>query len=366
VTNPADPDEIARALLAYLRDSLPAPDISFAEKPAPIHGGNRSFVYGFRLSGAPARHAGPLILRVLRPPAEGEIAHLEAAVQSALVDLGYPAPRIVAWSTSSDALGGAFQVMERIAGRPLVLADPPDEMTGGSLLRQMLPDLGRLLFGGWPAIFAAAQVHLHGLDSGRFVAALESEGVPRDRLGLPAGLDRLKAAVDEYSLAGLRSGVQWLRDNQPAGGRPLSICHGDFFPLHVYERQGKVTGVIDWSDVLLAPAEHDVGVVKAGIETLPAMLGPIGLLSQRWVAHRYVAAYRQLRPLDPASLRYAEAHRCFRTLLGVAERRLAISGAIPLEPLPIPYDDPTSERRLVSRFRDITAVILRIPAAQQP
>ena len=159
--DPAEPDQVGDALLGYLREELRIGELGFDERPQPIFGGNRTFVYGFRLTNAPEGYQGPLILRILRSFEDAGSAPLEASVQSALASLNYPAPRILHWSTEARHLGGAFQIMARLAGSSLVLADPPEEMTARSLLTQLLPEFRRLLFGDWPRVLAQLQ---SGLD----------------------------------------------------------------------------------------------------------------------------------------------------------------------------------------------------------
>jgi aminoglycoside phosphotransferase (APT) family kinase protein len=355
VTDPRGPDEIASTLITYLRGSIGPPALDYAEPPSQIFGGNRSFVYGFRLRDAPAPYSKRLILRVSRSTGGGESTQIEAAIPTALADLGYPVPRVLDWSDSRDPFGGAFMMMERLEGSPLVLGDPPEEMTGRSIISHLLPELGRLLFGHWPSLLAGIQAQLHDLSTDSFLRKLESDGLQPGLLGIDSAVDRLAASIGQHPVEGLRPGLDWLLENCPSTNLS-SICHGDFFPNQVFEQDGVVTGVIDWSDVIIGPAELDVGIVKAGIETLPAPWGGVGLALQRRIAGRYVAAYRRLRSLDPPALRYGEAFRCFRTLMSVAVRRLGAEREIGIDVGPNPYDNALAEERLTSRFLALTGV----------
>jgi len=112
--------EPARRLLEHLRAELREPGLGYAELLTPIAGGYDTRIFAFRLSGAPEPFSIPLILRVLgsqHPPAR---ALSERATQNAVVGLGYPAPRVLLASPDPTILGGAFLVMERLAGRPLL------------------------------------------------------------------------------------------------------------------------------------------------------------------------------------------------------------------------------------------------------
>jgi aminoglycoside phosphotransferase (APT) family kinase protein len=255
--------------------------------------------------------------------------------------------------------------MERLPGGPILLGDPPEEMTGRTIFLQLLPDMGRVLLGNWPRLLAEVQVRLHELDTEAFLRRLEADGVPRSRLSVEAAVRRFAAEVEEHNLDGLRPAVDWLNDHRPKATDGGSICHGDFFPNQVFAQEGSVVGVIDWSDVIIGPAELDVGIVKAGIETLPGPLGPLGVALQRFVSKRYVTAYRKLRALDTGALDYSQAFRCVLTLLSVATRRLAIAEAETPEPGPNPYDHPLAEARLTSRLCELTGVRATIPPSRK-
>jgi aminoglycoside phosphotransferase (APT) family kinase protein len=363
VTDPTRTEAVARALLGYLSDALREPELDYAEPPERIVGGNNTFVYRFRLAGAPAHRSVPLILRILRSDRDPEDGRFEAAVQNALAALGYPAPRVLFSSANPETLGGAFQVMERLPGRPLLLDGVDGDRVGAALLHDMLPNLRRALFGDWPLQLAQLQLQLHALAPQRFLAALEAQGFSRERLGLGALLDRYGAAIEEDALEGLRPGVDWLRRHQPTH-LPPCICHGDMFPNQLLEENGVVTGVIDWSEVRIAPAELDVGIVKAGIETLPLPLpGPLARSASifpRWAVRRYLSAYEARRPLDADAVRYGEVVRCVQVLLATARRRRALSGESDREPSPDPYDHPLAAEWLSRRVRAIASVEVAI------
>ena len=54
------------ALLGFLRTAFGAPDLEYAEAPAPISGGFDTLIYGFRLSGGDRATGAPLIVRIFR------------------------------------------------------------------------------------------------------------------------------------------------------------------------------------------------------------------------------------------------------------------------------------------------------------
>ena len=103
--------ELSRPLLDHLRVALSAPGLCYAEPPTPITGGYDTQIFGFRLAGAAAPLSIPLILRVLAPHHPPARALCERAIQNAVADLGYPAPRVLIASVDAAILGGPFLVM---------------------------------------------------------------------------------------------------------------------------------------------------------------------------------------------------------------------------------------------------------------
>src|SRR5262249_56206418 len=78
----------------------------------------------------------------------------ERAIQNAVAGLGYPAPRVLLASTDLTILGGAFLVMERLDGRPLLSAQP----------------FGVIF------VLVEMQLRLHTLDAEVLLEALDREG----------------------------------------------------------------------------------------------------------------------------------------------------------------------------------------------
>src|SRR2546427_660352 len=146
--------EPARRLLEHLRAELREPGLGYAELLTPIAGGYDTRIFAFRLSGAPEPFSIPLILRVLGSQHPPERALSERATQNAVVGLGYPAPRVLLASPDPTILGGAFLVMERLAGRPLL-------------------DAQRL---GVASVLVEMQLRPHALDAEVLLLALDREG----------------------------------------------------------------------------------------------------------------------------------------------------------------------------------------------
>jgi aminoglycoside phosphotransferase (APT) family kinase protein len=338
----------AEALLAHLRAVLLAPGLTYAEEPAPISGGYDTAIFGFRLRGAPAPFSIPLILRVLgarTPPAR---ALSERATQNAVAGLGYPAPRVLLASADPAILGGAFLVMEKLEGRPLLDAR---RMGIGSVLAEM-------------------HLRLHALDAEVLLRALDREEPPIDRATatFEAYLARLDRRIAQAGLHGLEQAMRWLLEHRPPDGPARVICHGDLHPQNVLMARGRVTGVLDWPNVVVADREFDVaatGVIRfvpPGVMGVPRALRALVALAAQVLAKRHASAYRARHPLDAVRLAYHEALACMRGFLRTAEARAAARAGGALNPL----DASAFGERLCARFAHITGVVPVLPAPCAP
>jgi aminoglycoside phosphotransferase (APT) family kinase protein len=344
--------EPARPLLEYLRAELHEPGLGYVEPLTPITGGYDTRIFAFRLSGAPEPFSIPLILRVLGSRQPSARALRERATQNALAGLGYPAPRVLLASPDPTVLGGAFLVMERLAGRPLLA------------VRRL----------GVAAVLVEMQLRLHALDAEVLLQALDREGqastagsgppISREAVAFEGHLARLEHQIDRGSLRGLENAMAWLSDHRPTSERRV-ICHGDFHPQNILMTDGRVTGVIDWPNVTVADPAFDVastrvvlGLVPVGLLGVPPALRGLVEVARRIVVARYVSRYRRRHPLDAAGLAYYEALACMRGLVRTAEARLTPVGEAGLNPL----DASVFGERLAARFARIAGITPRVPA----
>jgi aminoglycoside phosphotransferase (APT) family kinase protein len=214
--------EIASGLLAYLRAELRAPQLTFTDRPAAISGGYDTRIFAFRVGGAPPAWSGPLILRLLNPAHDPLRALKERATQNTLAALGYPVPRVLTACTDRGPLGGAFLVMARAPGRPLV-------------------DAQRV---GTSRVLAQAQTRLHTLDADALLRALDEEGraagggFDHHAITYEGYLAALDRRIRRGPLEGLAQGMRWLFEHRPTSGGSHVICHGDFHPQNLLRMGG--------------------------------------------------------------------------------------------------------------------------------
>jgi aminoglycoside phosphotransferase (APT) family kinase protein len=320
-------DEIAARLLGYLAEYWDLNNPDYSEQLQPLSGGFDTAIFGFALQGAPPAAYGHLVLRLGREGSYPPRFALEAMTQNALADMGYPAPRVLVVETDTAPLGGPFLVMRRLYGKPL--GQRLAAFAVGASIVERLKNLVRL-----PATFSAInrtwvemQVRLHQLPTAPLLRAAAAAGVDERMLTFDGQLARLEAAVESFGLAGLMPAVSWLKAHRPDDTKSASICHGDFHPLNIMADGDTVTGVIDWANVVIAAPEMDVASAVANIATLPIkapapMQLPLRLLIAT-LLRRYVAAYRALRPLDEARLRYYQVFRAMVQLRPAASAVLA-------------------------------------------
>ena len=290
-------------LLEHLREELADPALEYAEPPAAISGGYDTEIFAFRLRRAPAEWSRPLILRRLAPEYDPTRALRERDIQNAVAALGFPAPRVLAASADPGALNGAFLIMERMPGRPML-------------------EVRKI---GVAAALSRTQLRLHALDAKPLLRVAETfDGL----------LDQFGRRVAARSLHGLRRSLDWLTAHRPAETARPVICHGDFHPQNILMEDGVVTGVIDWPNALVADPAWDVattriilGLAPLELSTLPAVARVLLSAARPLLLALYLAGYRRGRPIDSRVLAYYEAAACMRQLLRIGEQRLAAAAA---------------------------------------
>lgn len=348
--------EVAATLLSYLARKFDCAGLAYSVPPARISGGYDAAIFGFACQDAPPALQGPLILRLNRPGVSAERVTLEAVVHNWLAGQGYPTPDVRVAETDPAVLGGRFTVMTRIAGKPL--GDEIGRVVGnGSLLTRMV-GLARIpaLVRGVTEAWVDAQIRLHAFDPAPLLAAVGASGLDPASITLDGQLARMAAAARQYSFDGLQPAVDWLATHKPSASLRATVCHGDFHPLNILGEHGQVTGVIDWANVVVAPAEMDVGSAIANASTVPFPVPAVLKMPlQMMIAHilrRYRATYEARHPLDEQAVRYFQTFRCVGQLVPVLVERATKgvgSGA---------FGSELGMARLVQHIRAMSGVVV--------
>jgi aminoglycoside phosphotransferase (APT) family kinase protein len=329
-------DDIARGLLAHLRGVLGQPRLELDEAPAPLTGGFDTEIYTLRLREAPAGFTGPLVLRLLRRHHDPALVLREHAIQNAVAEQGYPAPRVVHASVDPAPIGAAFLLMTRLPGAPLIAARPI----------------------GMDGPLVDAQLRLHELDPVPLVRALG------DAITFEGYLARFQRRLEQAELQGLQGVARWLRERRPPAADPPVICHGDLHPQNVLVEGGRVSGVVDWTNTVIADPAFDVASTRTILRFVPAELAPmpgplrwLARVGQPILAARYVARYRRRRPIDAARLAYYEVAAILRALVRAGEVRRRTGHGSP----PGPLDRSPYAARLADHAARVTGVAVVLP-----
>jgi aminoglycoside phosphotransferase (APT) family kinase protein len=227
----------------------------------------------------------------------------ERCAQDVVAAQGVPAPRVLACEETNGALGRPFMVMERLAGRPQLIADFP----------RVVAELPRMFT--QPRRQTAAMAMVHALDAQPLLDAFERAGIDRRSASPDHWLGAAEASIDEWGFEGLRPGLAWLRANRPLDPVRPSINHGDFFGGNILEEHGHVTGILDWNLVTVAGAECDVGGQIAVAEMSPVQAPPpvpqIAVGIGRLLARGLRRSYPGFDDLDADAVRYYAVMRAF-------------------------------------------------------
>jgi aminoglycoside phosphotransferase (APT) family kinase protein len=331
--------QLSHRLLGHLRARLGA-GVGFADAPAPLSGGFDTTILAFRLSGAPAEWERPLILRVMTRGDSAPRVLREAAVHAAVVEAGFPAPRVLLQETELAPLGLPFLVMERL----------PGETMWSAAAKAGLP-----AFLAMPRRLAELQARLHRLSGDGLRNSARALGVDLSAMSVQADVQRLRERIAREGLQGLLPGADWLASNLPAPAQAEVICHGDFHPLNIMMDGERLTGVIDWANTVIAEPVYDIASLRTialyADPGVPAAARGVTSLMRRLMVRRYMSVYRATAPLQTRNLPYYEAVRILSALTFAGEQRPQAGN---------PWNASHTVKRLVRRFERISGVRVRI------
>jgi aminoglycoside phosphotransferase (APT) family kinase protein len=226
-------EELAAALGARLGGTV--------HGPRRLSGGASRVTSSFDLETA-AGGTSPLILQMDRSggaPGRAK-ARLEHALLHAARDAGVPVPTVVAApdfdAGGDDALGGAWLVVERLAGETIprkILRDPEYDEARRALTAQC----GRAL------------ASIHTIDPAT-IGGLPPADPLRDPLPLLDALGEVRPALE--------LGVRWLAAHRPEPG-PTVTVHGDFRIGNLLVGPDGLRGVLDWELAHAGDPAEDIG-----------------------------------------------------------------------------------------------------------
>jgi aminoglycoside phosphotransferase (APT) family kinase protein len=269
----------------------------------PLLGGQWAAMAHVRVAGAPGDTPADVVVRVVPDAALGA---KELAVQRAAAEAGIPTPRVHLTGDAGGPLGGAWAVMDFVAGRQLLAG-----LDGAAAVRQ-LPALLRDL----PRQLAGTMAAIHGIDPAP-VAAAARAAAPTAALTVEEVWGHLHAATDD--LPQLRAALERLHATRPHESEVV-VCHGDLHPLNLLVDAEGVITVLDWTAAAVAPPAFDVALTTLLLRNppldAPALLRPVIRGGGRVLASRFLRAYRAAVPgADLGSLGWYTALHSTRVLI---------------------------------------------------
>ncbi len=220
----------------------------------------------------------------------------ESTMQSVARNAGHPVAHVPIDSSGHLLDNRPFLIMERLPWSAL-----GDLLGDQSVLQQL------------PQIMAKLQLGLHKINSSGLKSKLEESGVNIEFMSPLIMLKRVTALANACKEPKLLTVNSWLVDNWPNQPQTPTICHGDFHTNNILYLDGKVTGLIDWGNVMFTHPEFDVAVTRLILSNGPpesdndasAALRP---MINRLIAE-YIAIYRKQSSLDDTLLDYYAALR---------------------------------------------------------
>jgi aminoglycoside phosphotransferase (APT) family kinase protein len=308
-------EELLRVLSAHSGRSE-----TFLHPPEPMTGGFWAAIYGFELgehlADLDGPFTGPLVLRVMPNRAT---AVRETTVQRTVAEQGYPTPRVVL-DGFDEGLGGAFMVMQRAEGIPLLAGLGIGRAIVG--LPKILRRVARQL--------AAASAQLHELDTQPVADSLERAGVDIGSLGAQARLEEIRVAA-QVPFAGFADLLAWLEQRRPSL-EPAVVCHGDIHPFNMLMMPDESFTLLDWTNANLCRRELDVGFTAALLHTAPMKVPkfaqrPMAAITGS-LARRFVDTYRRMAPIHLDVVEWFETLQYGRCLAAVAMAPIVDDGII--------------------------------------
>jgi aminoglycoside phosphotransferase (APT) family kinase protein len=212
-----------------------------------LRGGISSGMHAVDLVGPDGQHSWVVVRRYgqWRLEHHPRVAEQEWATLTALARVGAPTPRPIWLDTSGTVFGCPTIVISRLPGRGLLA---PRDLP--AWIRQLAE--------------ALAQIHAAPLTDAE-LAILEDQRAELDR--------RLASEDTPTSLADKPLGPEtWSALQrcwpQIAPSASPGLVHGDFWPGNTLWRHGRLSGVIDWEQVLWGDQAQDVGCCRLDLTLL--------------------------------------------------------------------------------------------------
>ena len=282
-------------LLRFLRNEFDSPKLQLAQPLSPLAGGYENTICGLQLTNGPAFLSRALVLRVFSKNRKPSNLRWESILHETLNRPDFPVPKIHCICADTSILGSEFLLMDCVPGKQLI-TEPVVRMH---------------------ELLAETHAKLHAIPIQPIREKLKSLKISDNQFGIAYRLNWLRELANKNP--SLNKLVQWLADNRPAESDALSVCHIDFHGFNVLVDNHQVSGILDWSDAIIADPAYDVANTMM-LLTIPGkhlaadwqhLLDPNSpTMNPEEMADIYLQRYLSLRPLDLSRFTYYRVLRC--------------------------------------------------------
>jgi len=258
------------------------------EHLSPIQGGNEAYLYRFRVSGIDGLEK-PQVLRLFPSHYNKDRSQWEGMIHNLLADEGIMVPKVHLISSDMSVLNGSFMVMDFVEGEAINPGDDP----------RILP------------LAAQTQAGIHQVEGARITKRIIEKGHSENSHNFKGRLDWLLRRAEAFPQT--REITRWLTDNMPASSL-TRVVHGDFHPMNFMVKDGKVTGILDWSNFMIGDPMMGLGFTISLFTSTSGHVVPKEDLAQG--IEMYFSEYSKVRPIDFSNLDY---YRAFRLAMAYIE-----------------------------------------------
>ena len=209
------------------------------------------FEASYRLKGE--RVERPLVLRRQNPTFDASLITQARVMDALRTRTSLPVPGVIGVGETEPPFGAPFLIMEQLPGR--IVPQNPNYHCEGWLAALDLPERSAVWERGIRAIAAVNRVDWRN--------GLEFLDDPKRG---ETGLQQLLSWIEEWLRWALRgrshlvaeATIAYLKAKAPADP-PVNLVWGDAIPANLlFDKDNKVSGIIDWEWVCLGPAECDL------------------------------------------------------------------------------------------------------------
>jgi aminoglycoside phosphotransferase (APT) family kinase protein len=278
--------EIETRFFNYLKKELD--EFEVTEPLSQIKGGNEAYLYKFQISGIPEMDK-PLVLRLFPSFYGPEKATWEAMIQNLLHERDIPVPKAHLSTQDMDVLGGSFLVMDYVKGETI---DPSEDV---EVLK----------------LAARTQAQIHELDGKEISDAIRSLGHSEHSHNITGRLNWLLRRAEKHTQ--LAEIFNWIIENMPSPPSKLSVIHGDFHPMNLLIKEGRVEAILDWSGFIVGDPMIGLGWTLGITLASSKHVFPKDILER--IVEQYFTEYEAVRPIDYDRLNYFVVFRLAMALI---------------------------------------------------